>query len=426
METSDHTAARRRRGGDSERTPRLRLAAVSLLLAGSSLGCERAAAGTVAPAPSASAEAKAPARVEIDPALIEQGRVRLGRASSSSLAAEQVLAGDVVPSEDGEADVGALVSGRIATIDVAEGARVSKGQVLARIDAPDVGRATAELLRARGRGEATARKLARQIELEKQGATSPNAIDEARAEDRAARAELTAARTELATLGAGEPRVDEDGGAPLASRAVSIRITIKAPIAGVIVQRSAVLGGAVAPDRSLFHIIDPTRLLVRAKLPETAGALPTAGAKASIRPRTAGGQGSTERCEAAVIEGFGTVDEITRTVPIRLRPGGPCPWLLPGAYVDVLLAGGAPSPDRASAPASIVVPAEAVVDVRGVPTVFVAGARPGVFLPQPVRVGPAVGASILIEAGLADGASIAIAGGVLLKGELLRSALEGG
>ena len=92
----------------------------------------------------------------------------------------------------------------------------------------------------------------------------------------------------------------------------------------------------------------------------------------------------------------------------------------------VLLGGGASSPDRASAPASVVVPAEAVVDVRGVPTVFVAGERPGVFLPQSVRVGPAAGASILVEAGLADGASIVIAGGVLLKGELLRSALEGG
>ncbi len=220
--------------------------------------------------------------------------------------------------------------------------------MLARIDAPDVGRATAELLRARGRGEATARKLARQLELEKQGATSSNAIDEARAEDRAARAELTAARTMLATLGAAEPRVEDDGGAPPASRAVSIQVAIKAPIAGVIVQRSAVLGGAVAPDRSLFHLIDPARLLVRAKLPETAGALPTAGASASISTRAAGGRDRRSAAEAAVMAGFGAVDESTRTVPIRLRPSGPCPWLLPGAYVDVLLAGGATSPDRAS------------------------------------------------------------------------------
>nr|AYM52558.1 secretion protein HlyD family protein [Aetherobacter rufus] len=425
MDQPDAVAARRKIGEEPRRALRLGLAAVSLLLAASPLGCERAAAGTAAPTPSASAEAKAPPRVEIDPALIDQGRVRLGRASSRSLAAEQVLAGDVVPSEDGEADVGALVSGRIATIDVAEGARVSKGQVLARIDAPDVGRATAELLRARGRGEATARKLARQLELAKQGATSPNAIDEARAEDRAARAELTAARTMLATLGAAEPRADEDTSAPTTSRAVSIRIAIKAPIAGVVVQRSAVLGGAVTPDRSLFHLIDPARLLVRAKLPETAGALPVAGARASIRPRAAGGQGSTERCEATVIEGFGAVDEITRTVPFRLRPAGGCAWLLPGAYVDALLERGAPSTDPAAAPASVVVPTEAVIDVRGVPTVFVAGERPGVFLPQPVRVGPVMGASILVEAGLADGASIVIAGGVLLKGELLRSALGG-
>jgi hypothetical protein len=35
-----------------------------------------------------------------------------------------------------------------------------------------------------------------------------------------------------------------------------------------------------------------------------------------------------------------------------------------------------------------------------------------------------VGASIPVEAGLDDGAEIAVRGGVLLKGELLRSALE--
>jgi cobalt-zinc-cadmium efflux system membrane fusion protein len=398
---------------------RVRLAAAGLLLATSGLGCERDAASATPPAASAVAEAKAPPRVEIDPALIDAGRVSLGRATRRSIAAEQILAGDVIPSEDGEAEVGALVSGRIATLDVADGARVSRGQVLARIDAPDVGRATAELLRARGRSEATERTLARQLDLEKQGATSPSAVDEARAEDRAARAELTAARTMLATLGAGEPRIEAGGGAPTPSRAVSIRVAIKAPIDGVVVERSAVLGGAVAPDRSLFRIIDPARLVVRARLPETAG-LPAAATHATIRPRTSGGVPSTDRCEAAVIAGFGVVDATSRTVPIRLRPAGICAWLLPGAYVDVILEGAVAAADRAA----IVVPVEAVVEVRGVPTVFVVGARRGVFAAHPVRVGAAVGASIPVEAGLDEGAEIAVRGGVLLKGELLRSALE--
>jgi cobalt-zinc-cadmium efflux system membrane fusion protein len=416
-------AARSRREGDPERAPRLGLAALGLLLATSGLGCERDAASATPPAPIASAavDAKAPARVEIDPALIDAGRVSLGRATRRSIAAEQILAGDVIPSEDGEADVGALVSGRIATIDVADGARVARGQVLARIDAPDVGRATAELLRARGRGEATERRLARQLDLEKQGATSPSAVDEARSEDRAARAELTAARTMLSTLGAGEPRIEADGGAPTPSRAVSIRVAIKAPIDGVVVERSAVLGGAVAPDRSLFRIIDPARLVVRARLPETTG-LPAAATRATIRPRTSGGVPSTDRCDAAVIAGFGVIDATSRTVPIRLRPAGACAWLLPGAYVDVILQGAVAAADTVAI--AIAIPVEAVVEVRGVPTVFVVGARRGVFVAHPVRVGAAVGASIPVEAGLDEGAEIAVRGGVLLKGEMLRSALE--
>ena len=354
------------------------------------------------------------ARIEIDPALIERGRVRVAAAERLRLDGELLLAGDVVPAEDGEADVGALVTGRIAAISAAEGDHVKKGQTLALIEASEVGRATAELLRARGHAVMAARKLGRQLDLDKQAATSQSAVDEARAEDQAARADLTAARTLLATLGAAEP-ADSDG-----ARAVTVRVAVRAPIDGVVVQRSAVLGGPVTLERSLFHIVAPDRLLVRARLPESAGFTPPAGALAVIRPRAP--SGGAARCEATVVSSFGVVDESTRTLPVRLRPSGPCPFLVPGGYVDVALR----APSAGDGPAVVVVPAEAVVEVRGVPTVFLAGDRPGVFTPRAVRVGLTAGASVAIEAGLAAGDRVVVDGAVLLKGEMLRSILEGG
>jgi cobalt-zinc-cadmium efflux system membrane fusion protein len=353
-------------------------------------------------------------RIEIDPALIERGRVRVGTAERRSLDGELLLPGDVVPAEDGEADVGALVTGRIAAISVAEGDHVKKGQTLALIDASEVARATAELLRARSHAVMAARKLSRQLDLEKQTATSQSAVDEARAEDQAARADLTAARTLLATLGAAEP-ADGDG-----ARAVTVRVAVRAPIDGVVVQRTAVLGGPVTLDRSLFHIVSPDRLLVRARLPESAGFTPAAGAAAVIRPRAPAG--GAARCEATVLSSFGVVDEATRTLPVRLRPTGACPFLVPGGYVDVALR----TPSAGDGATVIVVPAEAVVEVRGVPTVFLAGDRPGVFTPRAVRPGLAAGASVAIEAGLVAGDRVVVDGAVLLKGEMLRSILEGG
>jgi cobalt-zinc-cadmium efflux system membrane fusion protein len=384
-------------------------------------GC-REAAGSSSGGPAASVSATAArdpapadkaARIEIDPALLQDGRVRVSPVERRRLDGEVLLAGDAAPAEDGEAEVGALVSGRVATLDAAEGDRVKKGQILARIDAPDAGRATADLLQARGRAAMAARKLERQLSLEKQGATSQQALDEARAEDQAARAELAAARTRAATVGAGEPA--EDAGAP--ARGLAVRVAVKAPIDGIVVRRDAVLGGPVTMERSLFRLVDPDRLVVRARLPETRASTVAAGAPASVRPR-----GGGAACEAAVISTFGVVDEATRTVPLKLRPARPCAWLLPGAWVDVSIR---VATSAADAPAAVIVPAEAVVDVRGVPTVFVADGKPGTFVARAVRPGATVGASIAVDAGLAEGERVVTAGALLLKGEMLRSVLGG-
>lgn len=387
-------------------------------------GCRDAAgvgADTRATASASASASAAPAdsrtRVEIDPALIAQGRVKVVAVERRKLDGEVVLAGDAAPAEDGEAEVGALVAGRVATLEAAEGDRVKRGQILARIDAPDASRAAADVLAARGRAHVAARKLERQLALEKQGATSQNAIDEARAEDQAARAELAAARTRAATLGAGEP-VDEGGQA----RGVTVRVAVRAPIDGVVVKRDAVLGGPVTMDRTLFRVIDPERLIVRARLPETRASLIAAGAAATLRPRASAGSLPVTPCEAKVQSVFGAVDEATRTVPMRVRAVSPCTWLLPGGWVDVAIRVGSDAP---AGPAGLVVPAEAVVEIRGVPTVFVAEGRAGSFTAHPVRQGMVAGSGIAIEAGITEGDQVVAVGALLLKGELLRTLLGG-
>ena len=399
------------------------LASLTLTLA----GCREASgSGDARPAPSASASAgaagdpDAKTRIEIDPALITQGRVKVVAVERRKLDGEVVLSGDAAPAEDGEAEVGALVPGRVATLDAAEGDRVKRGQILARIDAPDAGRATADVMAARGRALMAARKLGRQLDLEKQGATSQNAVDEARAEDQAARAELAAARTRAATVGAGEPLDDSAAGGP--ARGVAVRVAVRSPIDGVVVRRDAVLGGPVTLDRSLFRVIDPDKLIVRARLPETRASLVTVGAAATIRPRAAAGSAPVSPCEAKVVSVFGLVDEATRTLPMRVRATAPCPWLLPGGWVDVTIRVGA---EAQAAPAGLVVPAEAVVEIRGVPTVFVAEGKAGSFTAHPIRQGMVAGSGIAIEAGINEGDRVVAVGALLLKGEMLRTLLGG-
>jgi cobalt-zinc-cadmium efflux system membrane fusion protein len=394
--------------------PLLFCSALLLSLAAGCRDASGASSGDPHPAPAVTAEAADKGRIEIDPALLASGRIKVSPVEKRRLDGEVLLAGDAAPAEDGEAEVGALVAGRVATLDVAEGDRVKRGQILARIDAPDAGRATAEVMVTRGRALVAARKLERQLVLEKQGATSQNAVDEARAEDQAARAELSAARTRAATVGAGEP-----------GEGVVVRVAVRSPIDGVVVRRDAVLGGPVTMEKSLFRVVDPERLIVRARLPETRVPAVAVGAAATLRPRASGASGAAAAppCEGVVASTFGVVDEATRTVPVRVRPLRPCPWLLPGAWVDVSVRAAAAPAE--SGPVGLFVVAEAVVDVRGTPTVFVATDKPGVFLPRAVRPGGTAGASLAIDAGLAEGERVVTAGALLLKGEMLRSILGG-
>ncbi len=352
-------------------------------------------------------------RLTLDADLISSGRVRVETAARRAPSTELRVAGDVVSSDTGAAEAGALVPGRVAAILVTEGAHVKQGQVLAWVDAPEVGRATAEVLRARARASVAARKLERQGELDKQEATSKNALDEARAEGRIASADLAAARTLLLSLGGQEP----PDNAETSPTSVPVRLPVRAPIDGVVAHREAVLGGAVSPDRPLFRLVAASRVAVLARVPETIQDLPKEGAHATITSR--GAPKDAPVCSARVTGVLGAIDEATRTLPLRLEPDPTCTLLVPGAYVEVVLAG-APTQGKPE----IVVPREAVLDVHGVPSVFVAEKTPGAFVLRPVRARFDGGPDAVIESGLAEGEGVASTGALLLKGELLRGELE--
>ncbi len=383
----------------------LPLLVLALLLAITGCGRRGRAIGNA----TAGVAAPAARLVRIDPDLVASGRVTLVTVSRRAPTSELRIPGDVRASEGGSAEAGTLASGRVAALTAKEGSHVARGQVLAWVDSPEASRAAADFLRARARVTAAGRRLQRQLKLQEQAATSAGAVDEARAEEAVARADLAAARTLLSTFGVAEPPQDapDDG--------LSVRVPVRAPIAGIVSRRDAVVGAAVAPDKSLFQIVAVGQVFIAANVPETIPS-PSEGSRAVIVPRA----GSGGRCDATVTGSMHIVDDATRTVPVRLQPAGACDWLVPGGYVDVVLSSASPAAPE------IVVPSEAVVDVDGVPTVFVVVDRdPGRMVARGVRVRATGGPDSVVEAGLAEGDRVAATGALLLKGELLRAALEG-
>jgi cobalt-zinc-cadmium efflux system membrane fusion protein len=288
---------------------------------------------------------------------------------------------------------------------------VKRGQALAYLDSPEAARLAADLIRARSRVIAAGRKVERQLALEQDRATSAAAVDEARIELATAEADAAAARTMLASLGMPEPP-------PPAQGALPARVPIRSPIDGVVVERMIALGAPVAPEKTLFRVLASDRVVVDARWTDTTTPPPAKDTPVKLLPR--GGDGKVS-CDGKVVSTVGVVDERTRARRVRIVPNGACAMLVAGAYIDAsftsasLAIGAAPV---------LAVPKDAVVDVRGAPTVFVARPPSGTFAAHLVRTGRATTEDVAIEEGLAEGDPVVVVGAVLLKGELLRAELE--
>jgi len=352
-----------------------------------------------------------PSEVRVDSELVRSGRIVVGTVESRLPRDEVSIAGEVLVGEGGEAQVTSLVAGRVATLDVEVGQTVQKGQLVASVDSPQVGAAQADLLRAQSRAALAKRVLARQLELDSQNATSKSAIDQARAEDAAASADVLAARTLLANLGV--PPIDPAASASVASSRVSMR----APIAGVVIERTAVLGGPVSQGSTLLRIVAPGSRVVVAKLPETVAAQAAEGTKARLYARN---ERTKPACEGTIQHNLRVVDS-TRAIPLRIAIDDACAGLSVGSFVDVRLPA---RESHADAGAMLLVPADAVALVRGTPTVFVATADPGRFVARAVHPGATLGSETAIESGLSQGERIAVEGVLLLKGELQRGEMQ--
>ena len=374
-----------------------------------------ASCGRREPAPLADAGLShgGPPDVSIDPSLVTAGRVVLAPALRRHLRGDLRIPAEIAPSESGAADVGALIAGRVASIDVREGDAVKRGQVLAWVDSPEAARVAADVIRSRARVLGASRKLDRQLGLEQDRATSPAAVDEARMELATAEADVAAARTLLASLGIPEPP-------PPAQGALAARVPVRSPIDGVVVERSATLGAPVSPEKSLFRVLARDHVVVDARWTDATTTPPPKDAEVKLLPRGGSGDAGAP-CTGKVTTTVGLVDERTRARRVRIVPDGPCALLVPGAYVDAMFTSS--SLGIASEPV-LALPKNAVVEVRGAPTVFVAAKKPGAFTAHVVRVSRTTTEDVAIESGLAEGDQVVVEGAVLLKGELLRAELE--
>lgn len=197
--------------------------------------------------------------------------------------------------------VGAPVAARVTALLADMGDHVRAGQALARVDAPDLAQASADLAETETAAALKARAAARARDLYAGGAVAERDRDAAEAEARLADAERARARQRLASLGAA------GGGTSLA---------LTAPLGGIVLDRQVEPGQQLTAGQGpLFTITDPTRLWLLLDVPESAiGRLHT-GQTVNFSVDAFG-----DRSFAAKVDRIGlAVDPATRRVQVRAR-----------------------------------------------------------------------------------------------------------
>jgi len=269
---------------------------------------------------------------------------------------------------------------------------VQAGQTLALLAAPELGSAQSEARRAE-QDEALAQKnLARVAELVQAGVAPAKDLQAAEAE--AARTAAERARTAARLKGYG------------AGGAVDQRFALRAPIAGMVVERNVNPGQELRPDaqseKGLFVLSDPTRLWFVLDVAEADVGAVRPGAVVRIGATMLG----EDRLEGTITHVADFVDPQTRTVKVRGTMANPGRRAKAESFVTAEL--------RMPSAGGIIVPTKAVY-LRGEQNYVFVDAGEGRYVRKPVRLGPTLDGHQVVLEGLAADEKVVVDGSLLLE-----------
>lgn len=340
--------------------------------------------------------------VHISPEALNRSGIRLGTAEAGVLAGALEVPAEVQLNPDRVAHISPLVDGQLLSVDVTLGDRVEVETQLARLRSVELGQARAELSRTTSLREVAEQNRDRQRRLREEGISSERSLLEAELAYEQADAERDAARSRLRVFGL------RGGSGP--------DMNLESPIAGVVVERHATRGENVSPDDTLFIVADLSRVWVIGRVYEQQVAQVAPGMSATLSLNAFPG-----RSWSGTVDFVGaTLDESTRTLPIRVELDNPDGLLRPGLFGSLRLASGQPTGS------TVVVPLASIQTVDNRTVVFVPGDEDGEFAAHPVTVGRESSRQAEVLEGLEPGARVVVEGAFVLKSELMRGELGHG
>ncbi len=315
-----------------------------------------------------------------------------------------VTSGKVAFDDAHVAHVFSPVSGRVTKIEAKVGQRVKKGDVLAVLESPDIGLASADLHKAEADRIAAEHDMDRQKELLAAHATSQRDFEQAEDMYRKARAEVDRAKQKAGLFRAGS------------GTTVTQTYAIRSEIDGEVVARNLFPGGEVQGQYGggtaveLFTVGELDHLWVVADVYEMDTTRVKVGSRVTLKLFSMPSKTFSAKIEWVA----GTLDPATRTAKVRCALENTDRSVKPEMYATLFIA-----VDERKA---IAIPRRALLRIGEQTAVFVEKGRSPdgrrVFARAPVTVDEAEGGKWLpLSRGPERGARIVTEGTILLAGE---------
>jgi cobalt-zinc-cadmium efflux system membrane fusion protein len=347
--------------------------------------------------------------VVLSEAELDEFDIEVRTAGPGMMAVERELPGEVRANEDRYAHVTPRVAGVVRSVNATVGGYVRAGQTVAVIESRELADLKADYLAAIERQELALSSFAREERLYNQEITSEADYLEARQVLAEARIRIRSARQKLIALGFSDAYI---ASLPEENERSLVAYPLTAPISGRIVEKHIVSGEAVQGDTEAFEVADLSSVWVDLSVYQRDLGIVREGQTVVVdagpgQPRTRG----------TITYVRPVVGEETRTAIARAVLQNPEGMLRPGQFVSGRIA-----VDEARV--AVMVPASAVLDVEGTPSVFVETSEG--FEPRAVVVGERAGDQVSITEGLEAGERYVARGGFALKAELGKSEMDDG
>lgn len=293
------------------------------------------------------------------------------------------------------------VSGPIVDLLANPGDAVKEGQPLLWVSSPDVTNAIAVYKKARNRQELARRVLARDAELLAHDALARKDYESAQADLNDAGTDVQNSLASLRIFGISQADIEA---AEREGSTISPRLAVRAPIAGVIVQKLVAPGQLIQAGATTCYVIsDMSSVWVQGHIFDRD--LPSVRAGDTVEETNP----SFPTVFRGVVEYIGAMlDPATRTTPVRIVTANPAGLLKKDMFVDAVI-------HTRTRRNILVAPTSAVLrDAENEPFIYVE-AQPGRFAQRLVTTGAEQDGQTEILSGVKEGEQVVSDGSIFLQ-----------